>query len=132
MIGLRTSSESDKKHLAECLSLDTWHAGQTPEQWMAAGTATLFDNEGILFHLAFENEPGSTVRIHIQFDGRVDKRRIAAGLFDAYTKITRLLAEQNTKRIVFESVSPSLIHFFKRLGFEPCGGNDFELRMVTQ
>ena len=131
MIGLRESTQADRRHLAECLSLDAWHSGQTPEQWAACGTVTLYDDAGPLFHLAFEDEPDSTVRIHIQFDERVPKRRVVAGLLDAYQKITALLARQGKRSIVFRSVSPDLIRFFGRLGFEPLGEkDDFILRMV--
>lgn len=99
---------------------------------MACGTATLFDEDGPLFFMAFVPEPEDTVRIHIQFDDRISRRRIAAGLLDAYEKITQLLAKQGKTRIVFKSISPGLIGFFSRLGFEPCGDDDYELRMVTQ
>lgn len=126
---LRAPTPSDIEHLRECLSLDIWHVGQTEEQWIncAGGLTTFYDHKGPIFHMAFENEPEHTLRVHCQFDLR-EKRRTAVGLVRAFQQITALAAKNLYDQIKFNSDSPTLVAFFDRLGFKK-EGNEYTLTL---
>lgn len=67
---------------------------------------------------------GDALRIHCQFDPK-EKRRTAVALYDAFEKVTSLAASNGYSKIVFESISPTLIGFFTRLGFQKSNGDDY-------
>lgn len=128
MLTLRPASTDDLEHLRICLSLDTWHAGETYEQWAdcKGGLTTFADDAGPIFHMAFEEEE-KTLRVHCQFDPR-ERLRTAKGLRFAFERVTNLARKTGIEKIVFKSESPNLIGFFEKLGFEK-EGDDYALQL---
>ena len=130
-IAVRRLTEEDTNHLREAISIDVWHTGQLPEDWIEAREKilTFFDEEGPIFHMGWELEPEKTVRVFCQFDLRVNKARVARALLLAFDMTVEQAKSNGIKRIVFKSESPKLIAFLERQGFTSAGNGDYEFKV---
>jgi hypothetical protein len=120
-----STTTADLPLLTEWIAADPWHKNQPTTFWLGSGTivaARLEDAQGIVLFLRADDEHNGAVRLHVQFapESVVSKRRVAVALLRAIPTF----AETVGRPLITESVSPSLIKFLERVGFERVYGTD--------
>jgi hypothetical protein len=115
LIGLRSTTEEDRLHLAKCFSVDEWHQKESVENWLGSSLTTFFDERGALLHMCFTEE-GKTLRLHSQFDP-LAKLRTARAIPQVLEMIKAIAKESGYTELRFWSESPSLIALLEKLRF---------------
>jgi hypothetical protein len=115
----------DVPQIKSWIALDEFHHEQDALFYLG-GTNTivavrLMDADGVVLYLRADVE-GPAVRLHVQFGPveQVSKLRTARALM----KAVPAFADAVKKSLVTESVSPSLIKFLQRVGFQTVEGTD--------
>lgn len=135
MIRLTETTPADVPQIREWVELDPWHKDdpRNVPELMTTGHGLLSfclqDDEGPLGYFKLTEE-GDLIRIAIQFapEDVVSKKRLVVGLINAGIPAMKSFAIQKRYRgLVFESISPSLIAFGRKQGFESIGGDNYAL-----
>lgn len=111
-LNLRPTSPEDLEHLAECIELDEHHRGLDAEKWSEplTETMTFYDEKGTLFHLRLSR----AMRVDVQFDPRVPRKRTALALAKAFAFVKGEARKSGFREMIFESKHQPLIDFFKK------------------
>jgi hypothetical protein len=132
---LTPTTRNDLDQIQEWITLDPFHRDdpnfKAEEMLTPKGLLSfcLSDEKGPLVFVRL-NEDGEMVRMVMQFapESEVSKRRLVVGLIDmGIPAMKKFAKDRGYKGLIFESVSPSLIAFGKRIGFDSIGGNDYML-----
>lgn len=124
MLKYRHPSESDLQKLNEWVAADPDHKDKCTGSYFIpngeAGTQCIevSDDQGTVFYLKFTN----AVFVDAQFSpisSSEERERIRAGLNEAFAYFSKTLKEKGYHAMLFDSVSPTLIRFFHKLGFRP-------------
>jgi hypothetical protein len=124
----RETNEHDKNHLQRWTFADPVHRDLiSPDFWQPplddAGSkisgvkcVAVEDEKGVVFHLRFEN----VMRVYAQFppEDEVDPERLRKALKESFVFIASGAKKIGYKEMIFDSVSQSLISFFKLFGFK--------------
>lgn len=124
----REVTEQDKEQLEKWVAADPAHCGLlTADFWIptrdADGNKTpgtkcfsVEDENGVAFYLRLDN----VMRVYVQFppDSERDSERIKKALEESFSTIAGNAHKLGYKEMIFNSVSKSLIRFFKKFGFK--------------
>lgn len=119
----------DLAQIQRWIDSDQDHRGKMDAMWWTESNllnCRVKDEHGSVMYLRVDEEQ-EKVRLHIQFapQNEVSKMRVAAAFIDGFPRMLQTIKNMGYAGIVFESTSSSLIHFMRRMGFEPCGGQDY-------
>lgn len=117
-------SHTTIERLAEWIRADPFHQGSNCEEWATQEdnlivACWVYDDKGPVMFLRADAE-GDKVRLHIQFAPAVDvsQMRQVKAILNGWPRFLDTVTVPGVKGIVFQSISPSLIKFMKRMGFE--------------
>jgi hypothetical protein len=108
----------------------TSSVGQLSPSWWFTGEGFLsyrLDDEwSALCYVRVDEEP-EYLRLHVQFapSDLVSRSRIIGGMLYAIPQMSELAAVMGKRGLITESISPNLIRFLERQGFESVGNNDY-------
>ena len=120
------------EQMQDWIDKDPFHQDNTASWWLKADgilSAWIYDDKGPVMFMFAEDE-GDWVRLHIQFGPteEIGKLRIAKALMAIQPRFIDVMKELGKKGIAFKSISPLLIQFMKRQGFQDWKENDFLLK----
>lgn len=125
---LRMATEADRALCAKWIEQDDWHKGKMDpdfflEEEPGVGCYVLEDCDGPILFFRTEN----TVRVHMQFDGRVNsasRERNREALLTGMDWLAMQLAAKSVVEMTFDSENPLLrASACKRLGFYKAPGD---------
>lgn len=130
-----TITKEDLPKIREWIQTDSFH--RDDPRCIAEGMLTgnglltfkIVDDKGIICFVRLDVD-GIFVRIATQFgpDTEVHKKRVIRAIRNLGIPLAIAAAKKdNAAGLIFESVSPLLISFMKRLNFQPLGNNDYVL-----
>lgn len=123
----REVTEKDKEQLEKWVAADPDHSGLlTADFWIPPRDAegnkipgtkcmSVEDENGVAFYLRLDN----VMRVYVQFppDAERDSERIKKALEGSFLTIAGNAHKLGYKEMIFNSVSKSLIRFFRKFGF---------------
>lgn len=116
------------ERLAGWIQADVYHKDQTIDQWLDGGLLCcwIYDKDGPVVFMKLELEE-HLVRLHTQFAPitEVGKLRVAKTILSSWPRVCSIAQQPDVKGIAFQSTSPTLISFMKKLGFKDWRENDF-------
>jgi hypothetical protein len=133
-----STREGDLERISAWIAAEPSHVGIYKPHWWLTGTDCLFagrieDEQGPVFYLRVSNpmehdggESGLR-RVFIQFGppSEVSKKRIIQTFLRGFHHVCDLCQKRGANGLVFESTSPRLIQFCKKVGFQHERGNDY-------
>lgn len=128
------STEQDIDILSRWIEFDKYHDNVDPHWWLTGADGSLLsfcvqDEIGCVAYVRLDEKQDSLIRLHTQFGPReeVSKIRLVESM-DKCIPMIRQFCEQHDAGVIFQSTSPSLIHFMEmKFQFKPAGGNDYVL-----
>lgn len=124
MLKYRHPSAEDLPKLNEWVAADPDHASNITGEFFllkpdekGVQCIEVQDDAGTIFYLKFTN----AVLIDAEFPPNADKEtraRVRKGLEEAFGYFHNTLKKLGYHAMLFDSVSPSLVRFFKKLGFK--------------
>jgi hypothetical protein len=138
MIRLTETTPQDVEQIAEWLAADPWHRDDPRNipAYMTTGNGLLSycvqDDEGPVFYVKLTDNEDGLVRCTVQFapENVVSKRRTAVALASSAGIGTMAVFAKSFgySGLVYESISPTLIAFGKKMGFDKrIGENDYAM-----
>ena len=137
MLRLTATEKTDLDQIREWMKEDPWHShlpNQTAEELLTGKGIFCFciqDDVGPIVFVRFDrDEDENLLRVSTQFapESEVSKRRLIVGLMRVLVPtIIKFGKEKKFDGAIYESVSPKLIEFMSKFGFNPTGGNDYVL-----
>jgi hypothetical protein len=129
-VNFSPSIDSDLDQLKEWIDKDPYHKDQPADWWLTGNgylSCALQDDKGPVFYLRFDQE-GDLLRMSTQFapESEVSRIRVAKAILKTFPKFIESMRPK-FKGIVFESISPELIGFMSKLGFNKTNGDDYVL-----
>lgn len=134
VISFRRPVEQDRETIATWIMADAEHheKGMTPDFFFKEDSLAMVigDLQGPGLYIRLDSEPPDSVRLHIQFSENAVKS--GKTLLRAWPQFKERVQGAGVKRMVFETVNPSLSGFCIRcFGFKRVSGtNDYELEVV--
>ena len=131
-----SSTEQDIEQLQRWIDIDLYHKNLfVPTWWLTGAPGSLLsfrldDSKGTVCYVRV-NKYEHYCRLYIQFapEQEVSKVRLVKALLKMIPMIAEYCKKQDVEGVIFESVSPTLIAFGKKVfGFQPVGGNDYMLQ----
>jgi hypothetical protein len=112
---IRNLSENDRPQIENWIAAEPEHASNTFDWYSEAGTKTVIyeDSDGQVLVAKFT----PCLRVDIDFNPEAGPSRIGKALADGLKQLSADARNQNFKEFVFESRSPKLSEFCKRLGY---------------
>jgi hypothetical protein len=137
MLRLIATEKTDLAQIREWMKKDSWHShlpNQTAEE-LLTGTGLLCfciqDDKGPVVFVRFDKDKDENLLgVSTQFapESEVSKRRLIVGLTKILIPtIIRYGKKNKFDGAIYNSVSPKLIEFMSKFGFNPIGGNDYVL-----
>jgi len=123
MLKLELTTQEDLSQISEWTQADEYHRENNLPEWWLTGQGNLSfrldDDGGPVIYIRLDE--GEFYRLHCQFASYeiVSKRRLVAGIFGVFPWLVYYAKSKGAKGLIFSSVSPSLVKFMKKLGFEP-------------
>jgi hypothetical protein len=120
---LEVSTIADVQRISDWTQVDEYHRENNVPAWWLTGNGSLAfrldDDEGPVVYIRVDE--GDLYRLHCQFAPRdvVSKRRLISSMMGIFPWVSEYAKSRGAKGVVFNSGSPSLARFMKKLGFEP-------------
>lgn len=131
------TTSADTLQIAEWTLADTYHRENLLPSWWFTGEGFLSyrldDGWSTLCYVRVDEEP-DYLRLNVQFapSPLVSTSRIIRGMLFAIPQMSELARVNGKLGLITESISPSLIQFLKRQGFESVGNNDYMQPVVRE
>ena len=131
MIKFVPSTIKDVEQIQQWTDADEYHRGQHNPAWWLTGKGflsfCLYDDKGPVCYVRMDE--GEYVKLSVQFAPIeiVSKMHLARAIFQAFPKLIEIAKSARCKGIIFNSISPSLIHFMYKFGFDEAGDNSYVL-----
>jgi hypothetical protein len=120
---LELTTEADLQRISDWTQADEYHRENNfPSWWLTGNGALSFrldDEEGPVVYVRLDD--GEMCRLHCQFAPQdvVNKKRLISGMIGIFPWLSYYAKSKGAKGMVFSSVSPKLVKFMKKLGFDP-------------
>jgi hypothetical protein len=120
---LEPTTEEDLQRISDWNQADEYHRGNNLPEWWLTGQGSLAfrldDEQGPVLYVRLDD--GELCRLHCQFAPQdvVDKKRVILNIVGILPWLLNYARSKGSKGMVFNSVSPKLVKFMKKMGFEP-------------
>lgn len=130
MINFGATTSADALQIADWTLADLHHRENLSTSWWYTGEGFLsyrLDDEWSTLCYVRVDEESEHLRLHTQFapSHLVSVSRIVRGMLSAIPQMSELARVMGKAGLITNSVSPNLIRFLQRLGFESVGNNDY-------